>query len=343
MSLKTTFFRLGLLGIMISLLSLCTFHNDRSVPSTSTLSPTVVGDKTSSPIVKPPTVTTIIPTTMPSHTPKPTNTPVSTETKTPTPTFSPLERLTAEIIKIKSMTPEPTIPLPTAQHLYKNYIEHNPNCIFPCWWDIIPGKSTWGEVETRLTKVSTSINKYVIDESSFNANITVIFPKEMIVEPLWFILTVKNDIVQSIFIDSSLLKIYKIPNRLTELGPPSEIKILTFRDNSREGRPFYLRLFYKDQGIILNYEVFPARLINNKIRACFDQNPANKIVLWGKDKALTFEEGIQLYPTEFVDFKFLSLAESTGMDINTFYNRYKNLREGICIDTPVNLWSGQYQ
>ena len=79
------------------------------------------------------TPTKVIPSTTPIPTCTSTVLPTSTATSSPSPTPT----------LIPTETPWPALRGEEAQHRAEELIRNNANCTLPCWWGIVPGKTSW--------------------------------------------------------------------------------------------------------------------------------------------------------------------------------------------------------
>src|SRR5215216_5270875 len=77
--------------------------------------------------------------------------PTASLTKTATITLEPL--VTLEF----SQTPLPTLNSKNSSLTVQALMENNGECRLPCWWGVIPGKTSWHSAEEFLSSITTSI------------------------------------------------------------------------------------------------------------------------------------------------------------------------------------------
>ncbi|MEK6256425.1 MAG: hypothetical protein N2C13_03785, partial [Chloroflexota bacterium] len=113
------------------------------------------------------------------------------------------------------------------------------------------------------------------------------------------------------------------PNPLTHLG----------------FRQFFMGVYYLEQHFTaIFYDEVISSPNQGLIQGCFDENFARynnpTLTLWSKD--------IQLSMQDINEFNSIpnqpNLEEAIGMDIETFYQTYKDPGKRPCVETPENLW-----
>lgn len=321
----------------------CTTTKNGDIPATPTRTlPSITN--TASPTSAAPTVTTAL-----SSTPSPTRTHTPTQSQTFTKTIEPSITPTYPFRqKTKgSYTPFPSLPAPTAYDLLQRYIIQPKDCKLPCWWGITPGKTTWEEAQRILMQLTSVVGVSYDDKdtSTFSAGYFFPFPEKILNYNFPQTYEVRNGIVEVIYVHVEGLSYYRVAALLSSYGVPSDVKLRTFRNYYMGSIPFYLRIYYKEQGILAGYKILNAFLVGDQNRACFQQEPAFSLVLVPKEKNLSLEEAGR-YTDLRIDetsFKYLSLTEATKLDNKGFYQRFKDLDGMNCLDTPKDLWPGQFE
>lgn len=258
------------------------------------------------------------------------NTPSFTPTFTPTTTFTP--------------TPIPT-DLPTlspeeAQATVLRLLSQSDTCKLPCWWGVIPGKTRWEEVYPFFKQFASKITRTEQGEwTGFGVYTSV--PKSVQQRGrLAQGFRVENGVVTLISAapgpkEFTLRSVFKFfPNTVPQ------IYIRTYSE-ARESLPFYMILFYPEQGVMVRYHV-DATIKSDVVTGCFNvfsnsENPHSGV--WIQVPNLSFAEftnGNILGADESKLLKPLdSVSESTSGKIYELVNRNA---DQICIETSASLW-----
>jgi hypothetical protein len=256
-----------------------------------------------------------------------------TDTIQPTMTFTPTMQPT--LTPTPSWTPRPSLPPDQARTFALQVVKTNGGCQLPCWLGITPGKTTWDEVYSFFVTFAKNIYPQVLD-SSYTGRVILKFPD--LSERGAYLHMDKDGVVTQIETPEDI----PLPDLLTTYGPPSEIRIRAIGvvTMSPVGR-FTLVLFYPDKGILAVYDGENEKA--NFIHICPNhiQVPQTAWLLWSPLEKMSFAEAgketiIRDPPSE---ADFIPLEKLTGMDIETFYERYKNpANQGICMYIQAPDW-----
>lgn len=242
-----------------------------------------------------------------------------------------------------TVTSEPTPTIEESQKLVQDLLENNAGCRLPCWWGITPGETTWDEARQILVKVSSYVPQTVEDNYLFNVSVHAYLPYSYdFAKYMEHSYRVDDDIV--VYIQAynfHLAPKYSLPNLLNSYGKPSEVWIRTFPQEDMGFQHFLIDVFYEDLGILVEYGTgHPLEEVNGNIQNCsIDEMDSPFLYLWSPDnRHLSFQEA----KTLFLDTMNLPepkpLFKATGMDVNTFFETFKNPKENTCIETPKELW-----
>ena len=234
------------------------------------------------------------------------------------------------------LTPLPTLTTENAKKLVQDLLENNAGCQLPCWWGITPGETKWVEASHFLRSFSIRVGN--------TGGVSVPLPSPL------------GDATQmdhSYFIDDSgvvefiriynfnLAPAYHLPNFLLRYGSPTEIWIRTYSKYEMGLHPYTVDLFYEDKGILVEYSTLePPKEADGKLQNCLiGKMDSPFIYLWSPEKQpLSFDEAKRM----FLDIKSLPepkpLLEATGMDVETFYQTFKNSNTDTCLETDKSLW-----
>jgi hypothetical protein len=285
----------------------------------------------------------------------------SQETNTLTPDIKPSETATPMLHLTNTLTFTPTVtwtPLPTlsaegAQARIKELLETNGGCELPCWWGIVPNKTTWEETLHRLSPFMSDVKQGSTERVILNGkphsftNINIYYKSQEDQETeIWF--TVLDSVVLDItvFPLSTQYK-YQLHQILSLLGIPEQIFI-----SAQQSAPYpilpptVLILDYSDDGVWASYGYIPS-LVGENLVIC-PEPVASKVSIYDNvggrlelfdpemenDLALSFEE----YADMVGGFTAKKLEDVTNMSIETFYNTFVDPQPKTCLETPANLW-----
>ena len=99
--------------------------------------------------------------------------------------------------------------------------------------------------------------------------------------------------------------------------------------------PFRVALFYSDLGIAALYSDNGIKQ-EGVVSGCPQQDPVSVLSLWNPQLDLTFEQVVSGSSGFNVDY--LSLEESTDMDVIIFYETFKQSDNTTCLETVAELW-----
>lgn len=270
--------------------------------------------------------------TSPTPTIQPTHTKLTTLAKTPSP--SPTAR---------TLTPYPTLsPEEIKEYLHK-ISEDNKDCKLPCIWGIEMGVTTIEEVNRIYSPLATT--RFGYNYSNNIESIDIIDGAEFGYLILSFSQGMVTSVWSAIYPDSS------IPEILSDFGKPEEIWIWA-RISPDHDRLVKLELFYPQQGILLVYHhseiFFGIDSHPEKAVVCFDRRP--EVTVWLPERNLSIYDvstthidpilarmylSLGIYD---LSRMYLSLEEFSGMNIDRFYEIFKDNDGTTCLDTPIEFW-----
>lgn len=227
------------------------------------------------------------------------------------------------------------------QQLVKYLLETNAGCKLPCWWGITPGKTPWRQARQILEETSIYIDGQE-SQGDFYAKVGVYLPYPYdFVPSMEHVYRVKNGVVDYIRVyNFDLAPKYVLSKFLQAYGPPTGIWIRTFANADLGAQDFLVDLFYQDTGILIEYRTGkPLEEIKGKLQNCLiEEMNAPIIHLWSPDlQELSFEDAKQFLDTANLP-EPKPLLDATGMDVETFYETFKEPDTGVCLETPKNLW-----
>jgi hypothetical protein len=239
------------------------------------------------------------------------------------------------------MLPEPTLTTDESKMLVRDLLENNAGCRLPCWWGITPGQTTWSEASQILEKVSLFMSEpKAADVFPIYLQVQLPYPHTLqkYMEHSYYI---ENGIVEYIDVfNYDLAPNYSLPNLLKSYGQPDEIWVRTLPKAEWEIQHFIIDVFYEELGILAEYSSGdPMKEVRGNIQNCLVTEMDSPFFdLWSPEThELSFQEA-----KKFIDTRSLPepmpLLEATGMDVQTFYETFKNPETDVCLETPKRLW-----
>jgi hypothetical protein len=276
--------------------------------------------------------------------------PTATSTATIQPTM-PTPTPTSQSIATETVISIPTPPGESRMEQVLWLYETNNGCQLPCWWGITPGQTEWSVAEEFLYRFDSN---YDIYESSpipriVYYGVSVILPQKVFSDYYTELgVLVIDGVVDTIETDVSIgdtppgsLSQYTLSAFLSNYGEPTEVWLATYR-SSPGGGPgsggilsFVVVLFYPEQGIAALYDDL-GEIADDIVRGCPQEYPVSTLKLWSPNTDFTFEQLVS--SSSSFNLEYLSLEESTEMDVTTFYETFKKPDNTTCLETPTNLW-----
>ncbi len=265
-------------------------------------------------------------------------------TRTPTPS-------SARTQEIVTPTVGPTLTADQEEALVLGMLQNNGGCRLPCWWGFMPGQTDWQIVQGFLASTGKAFtgygDPYVTYEVSFKIpkhEITIdqaYVVRDEIIDTIWVSMSmVRNN--EAVFGDPLFaddLQPYMLPRFLEFYGQPDKVLVKTFSSAPEGGWvPFRLMLFYPRQGVLVIYQG-PNERVDQKIRWCPSKTNI-ALWLWSPERELALEDVAGMGPNLTAEelSTYLSIEEATSMDIEAFYESFKDTGAQACLETQVNLW-----
>lgn len=245
-------------------------------------------------------------------------------------------------IETRIPIPTPLGSLPKEKTLW--LIETNNGCLLPCWWGIIPGQTEWVVAKEFLRGFAQNIySSSPTSERAFYEVFLFLPVKSFSRDHTQLDIVVQNKIVERMtinlpFTDSSTYSLtqYSLAGFLTTYGIPSEIWVSTYPAPFEHNElPFDTVLFYPNLGVAALYYDNGIKQ-NDTIQGCPQQELVLVLKLWSTNLNITFGQLI-MNSSIFGDY-YLSLEESTGIGVSSFYETFREPDNTICLETPAELW-----
>ncbi len=288
-------------------------------------------------------------TVSPSDTAKPTLTATPQPTFTPSLTTTPIPSLTSSPTSSPTLTLVPTLVPYKIDSALQDLISTNGDCTLPCWWGITPGETTWAEAENFLLQydqkmASTTPLKITIDDQNYISIIHSFTLKDNRVRVLFDILDGRDMAIIEI-IDQTNSDLFILENLLSVYGKPDEIFVKTMGAAPADTLPFYILLYYPDQYFSVAYSFSATRGLpttpkSEVIVGCVERRETPRIWTWSPEEGkYTNGERVRQWAVGVGSPNtFKNLEEVTDVDIETFYETFKEPSGKSCIETPAKFW-----
>lgn len=289
------------------------------------------------PLVMPtPSSTAILPSATPTRLPS-----LVPSTAAPSPTYTPSP---------PTITPRPTLTAEEERAFVRELLVTNGGCELPCWWGIMPEETTWQEVRNRL---SLYYGQGISQPGGVHRHEVVygdlIYPYP---PPYGYYIhiefTERDGVVQSIQVRGEIVRRttperfaqdwrrYSLDQVLTQYGEPSQVILELWPNPPEPYYPYRLFVFYDHLGILIEYEG-PA-IPGEPFRVCPEFDQVTHLHLWLRSP----EDRISLLQLANLDSlelaQMLPLEKATGMNVETFYQTFKDRENEVCLESSVSVW-----
>ncbi len=281
----------------------------------------------------------------------PTN-PAQMATNTPpniVPTSRPTRiRDTSTAIPSPTWTPLATLSSDEAEQFISNLLESNRGCKLPCWWGIVPGQTRWDEAEQFFSTFATEIGQgqegFEQEDDGYHhyTNYSMYYTIPGQPTDGRTLYDVRDGVIVFISVDSTGNEIsYQLHRLLSSYGQPQSVYILTYPNVPFDILPFRILVHYPDQGIYAIYE-YPAENDGTTISSCPNSSGPSLYLDSPNqpyEKYLTpFEDSAKRLMGVNEGDPLVNLQTATQMDVETFYETFKDPKTDMCLKTPANLW-----
>jgi hypothetical protein len=254
---------------------------------------------------------------------------------TPTITVSPTIRPT--------WTPLATLSTEQAHQAIRELILNNGGCQIPCWWGIIPGKTSVQEALHFLAPFSTikqggSGSFYEGGKTHFTTTYTVYYDIFGEDESGRLDVGVQDNIVVGITAyPLGNEQNYQLSQILTSFGKPSQVYVSAQPySQTNELLPAKIILDYSKLGILASYEFHLSKSGDN-LDICPRPIGAR---LELRDPIIKYPQALSVeeYVSMITGFDPKRLEDVSETSIDEFYEIFQRPDNTTCLRTPVNLW-----
>ncbi|MFC1878986.1 hypothetical protein ACFLZW_03640 [Chloroflexota bacterium] len=240
----------------------------------------------------------------------------------------------------------------------------NGDCVLPCFWGIVPGKSLWQDVQSSMGYLDLLVRDYpgkagVIHATTFNLeddlrNSLSFYEQNGVVQVINF--SVKDP--------TRYAPYYELRNIMEHLGAPAYVAIdllIGGPGGTPDVAKYYLIIHYgetqngpwvKMPWVRLNYGG-RALKIGNRYRFCptdlhFEAigyetprltSEGLVLHLQSLESPMTIEELSTAFGKSYYSMP-PDIEKSAGVSVQEFYRKIMESDEPACFDTPINFWPG---
>lgn len=247
----------------------------------------------------------------------------------------------------------PALPPDQERAFVVGMLETNGGCELPCWWGITPGETDWQTVRSLFASLGKRTNDIPYSDGTIghgSRNFEVSHPEHLDHLEYYVAHTFveRDGRVQSVEVKCEVFRDatseqfardwhrYSLDQVLTRYGLPSQVMLELWPNPPEPYYPYRLFVFYEHLGILIEYEG-PA-IPGEPFRICPVFEQVNYLRLWlqSPERGIPLLQLANLDPLE--QAQMLPLEEATGMDIQTFYETFRQAGTTACLESPAEIW-----
>lgn len=255
---------------------------------------------------------------------------------------TPSENIITTALPLATWTPAPTLSDIEAERMIQSLLKNNGGCRLPCWWGIIPGKTTWEEARQFLSTFATSIvqgsfSQTIIEKiPHFSTNYSIHYKIPGIPDGGAVLISLTDGIVSTIaFGSTSTSESFRLSQLLSKYGKPGKIFVETYQNLPYNPLPFTLVLYYPEFHFLARFETYAQKEGSFLIGCPKMVNPY--LVLWSADRNVS-DLDIQNWAFGEDSSLVKELKDVTNLSEDEFYRIFRDSESIDCIKTPVEYW-----
>ena len=233
----------------------------------------------------------------------------------------------------------------------RELLRTNGGCKLPCWWGIVPGRTTWLEAESFLNHLGfRTSSETLADGSVLHGFGGTEFEDEHLYNSIG--IYERNGNIDAIGIRGNgwsnmsgfheIWGKYDLQNFLPDYGQPSRIWLSSVSNDI--GAPgiegYRLWLFYDRFGFVLSYHAAGAIIDGENYHICprMDDEDIGEIrmLLQSPDNPEPLDRIDE--NTEWFRKSTKSIDKATGLSTEDFYQLFIQEEQPACFDTPIDIW-----
>jgi hypothetical protein len=232
-----------------------------------------------------------------------------------------------------TLTPLPAIPTEQVLNYVKGLLENNNGCNLPCFWGITPGETSRQTAKQFLYTFTNSVT------TKIPPPLDVDYVKDL--SPQFEVLDgTVHGITTYNYKFSGIDAWYYLHNILITYGVPEHVSIYVDQEQYTGSRPTGIIVFYGDLGFMIKYvSFFKIEEVDEFIEICPD-GTYNYMYIWPPELDLSFNVALDKYVDNVQNGipHPRPLQAVTDLEIQDFYDAFKDSATQSCIRTPSEFW-----
>jgi hypothetical protein len=264
------------------------------------------------------------------------------------------------VTPIPSATLYPILNSENANELVFQLLKDNSNCHLSCWWGIIPTTTTSQDAISFLNSFSSIASRNSLENEHGSMRLQIPNGRgflspfveydsidgivDSLVVGISQLAKNENGGYEEVHDDpafATAVQLFMLPEILKFYGQPKEVLISTYSlQPLRWPVLFDIQLFYPEHGFLIVYHSVMEFSRNGFIKGCPSTGNIS-IGLWKPEKYLSMNdlpENIRNNISSFSLSSYLQIDEVTNMNIQDFYDTFKDDNGTLCLETPSNIW-----
>jgi len=214
--------------------------------------------------------------------------------------------------------------------------------MYPCWWGITPGVTTWNDVLDALQpiawRMSSLKNHPVYKDRVTREFYFAIDDRPTLMNSLMAIVVLKRETMEIEWIVSS--HPYHLDKILLDYGTPKEIWLYATGIPLTGPVEYTIKLFYPDKGImtfISSYAEMVHRNGEDYARVCNDLliDETGGVLVWSSDKRMDFKKFFSEYEETDKHLPIEIVIDMTPIEFTQFILESDSRN---CLELPMSKW-----
>ena len=258
------------------------------------------------------------------------------------------------LIKNVSETPTPTstitatwVPPTLNDYSIQTLIDTNGNCELPCWWGLVPGKTTKEQVMSFFDQIDINKIESLGQVERNNPDGVEVLMEEIVITYHLpggngigdLVLVFWDNVLVYIHVDEdTAIYRYQLESTLNKLGKPDEILLYVISRGPEKTKPYVFVLIYEKIRTVVAYgsDGFEAE---ENVEVCINNFEKPVLITW--DDGFRFLERVdQTFMGGGGEYKLQSLEGATNLSIDDFYEQFTDLDGSDCFETSIEFWNG---
>jgi hypothetical protein len=245
-------------------------------------------------------------------------------------------------------TPTPTItatwvPPTLNDYSIQTLIDTNGNCELPCWWGLVPGKTTKEQVVSFFDQIDINKMESLGQVERNNPDGVEVLMEEIVITYNLpggngignLILVFWDNVLVYIAVDEdTAIYRYQLESTLNKLGKPDEVFLYTVIGPGK-ANPYILLLIYKNKNTIFSFgsEAYKGE---ENIRICIEHD-GPVLIMW-EDEFGVLERLNDIFYGPDPGTEYPSIENVTNISVDGFYEQFTDPYGSDCFETSIEFW-----